>query len=261
MSDIDPSLQIHTDIWMEEAEPGDRFRTRAAFCRGYDVFGELVGRARWVEMLLLQFRDDLPAKPELDMLEALAVAIANPGPRDASVHAAMCAGVGGSTAAAALMAALAVGAGAAGGAREVFDAMVAWERCGPDFETWDPHPRAAQAQDIWPQRERAAGFDAHGLLGALPVRQLLQTLAHIAASPRVTWLEKHQAALEQRIGAPLALAGVAAAVFTDLGLGAAEGEMLYLLLRLPGAAAHALEQQTHGYRKFPFPPVELEEQT
>lgn len=260
MSAIDPSLQIHTGIWREEAEPSDRFRTQAAFCRGYDVFGELVGRMRWVEMLLLQFRDDLPSAPQLDMLEALAVAIANPGPRDASVHAAMCAGVGGSTAAAALMAALAVGAGGAGGAREVFDAMVAWERCGPDFEAWNPHVCETDAMDIWPQRERAAGFDAHGLLGALPVRQLLEALAHIAASPRVTWLEKNQAALEQRMGAPLALAGVAAAAFSDLGLRAVEGEMLYLLLRLPGAAAHALEQQAHGYRNFPFPPVELVEQ-
>jgi len=28
--------------------------------------------------------------------------------------------------------------------------------------------------------------------------------------------------------------------------------MLFLLLRLPGAAAHALEQKEHGWRKYPF---------
>jgi citrate synthase len=28
--------------------------------------------------------------------------------------------------------------------------------------------------------------------------------------------------------------------------------MLHLLLRLPGAAAHALEQQELGHKKFPF---------
>ena len=50
---------------------------------------------------------------------ALALALANPGPRDPMVHAAMCGGVGGSHAAASLIAALAVGAGQSGGAREV----------------------------------------------------------------------------------------------------------------------------------------------
>jgi citrate synthase len=39
----------------------------------------------------------------------------------------------------------------------------------------------------------------------------------------------------------------------------AEGEMLYLLLRLPGAAAHALEQERLGYKRFPFYAVELED--
>jgi citrate synthase len=33
--------------------------------------------------------------------------------------------------------------------------------------------------------------------------------------------------------------------------------MLFLLLRLPGAAAHALEQWQNGYRNFPFYPLEL----
>jgi citrate synthase len=44
-----------------------------------------------------------------------------------------------------------------------------------------------------------------------------------------------------------------------LGFSPNEGEMLYLLLRLPGAAAHALEQDGYGYKQFPFYPVELED--
>lgn len=28
--------------------------------------------------------------------------------------------------------------------------------------------------------------------------------------------------------------------------------MLYLLLRLPGAAVHALEQKRYGFKRFPF---------
>ncbi len=48
------------------------------------------------------------------------------------------------------------------------------------------------------------------------------------------------------------MSGVAAAAFRDLGLNAEQGEMLYLLLRLPGAAAHALEQKQVGFKRFPF---------
>ena len=35
--------------------------------------------------------------------------------------------------------------------------------------------------------------------------------------------------------------------------------MLYLMLRLPGAAAHAIEQKNMGWKKFPFygPAIEL----
>jgi citrate synthase len=34
--------------------------------------------------------------------------------------------------------------------------------------------------------------------------------------------------------------------------------MLHLLLRLPGAAVHALEQKDYGYKNFPFFQIELE---
>lgn len=261
MSDIDRADVIHTKIWREEPEPDNPFAARAAYCRGYDVFGEMVGHARWIEMLVLLFRDDLPTLAELNMLEALAVALANPGPRDPSVHAAMCGGVGGSTAAASLMAALAVGAGRHGGAREVFDAMTAWTACGSSFDAWLDHARAGKAEfvDIWPEQEHPAGFDPYGASCATPVRQLLEALAGIAATPRLQWLLHNRPQLEQAASMPLTMAGVAATALADLGFSAKEGEMLYLLLRLPGAAAHAIEQESHGYRRFPFYPIELEQ--
>jgi citrate synthase len=253
---------IHTRIWREEPEPDNPFATRAAYCRGYDVFGQMAGNARWVEMLVLLLRDELPATPQLDMLEALAVALANPGPRDPSVHAAMCGGVGGSSAAACLIAALSVGAGRYRGAREVFDAMTAWGVCGTDPDAWSAYSRHDTRDDVvdtWPRREHAPGFDPHGASTATGVRQLLQTLARIGATPRLSWLAAQYEELEKAVGLPLDFSGVAAAAFADLGFLPHEGEMLYLLLRLPGAAAHALEQETYGYKQFPFYPVELED--
>lgn len=261
MSDVDPAHVIHTRIWQEEPEPDNPFATRAAYCRGYDVFGEMVGNARWVEMLFLLFRDELPDAAALNMLEALAVALANPGPRDPSVHAAMCGGVAGSSAAASLMAALAVGAGRYHGARDVFDAMNTWSVCGRNIDSWVAcmNTNAEEAVDIWPVREHPPGFDPHGISTATTVRQLLDTLVRMSALPTVSWLAEHRQALEQAIGLPLDLSGVAAAAFSDLGFSPAEGEMLFLLLRLPGAAAHALEQERNGFKKFPFFPVELED--
>jgi citrate synthase len=75
---------------------------------------------------------------------------------------------------------------------------------------------------------------------------------------RAAWLAANRATLESLAGRPLSLSGVAAAAFADLGLAPEEGEMLFLLLRLPGAAAHALEQARSGHKRFPFYRLELD---
>jgi len=263
VSETDPSLCIRTRIWREEPEPDNPFATRAAYCRGYDVYGAMVGRARWVEMLVLLFRDERLSTSALDMLEALAVALANPGPRDESVHAAMCGGAGGSSAAALLMAALSVGAGRLGGARDVFDAMRGWSACGHEFSAWLDCARTLPTHtETWPSAAHPPGFEPYGVSTATVVRQLLAALAGIGAvggAPRLAWLAAHREEIEHAAGHPLAISGIAAAAFSDLGFTPDEGEMLFLLLRLPGAAAHALEQKGYGYKRFPFFPVELED--
>jgi citrate synthase len=255
--------QIRTRIWQEEPEADNPFAARVARCHGYDVYGEMLGRAGWVDMLYLLFRGEAPSRPQAQMLEALAVALANPGLREAAVHAAMCGGVGGSTSAACLMAALAAGAGQLGGGREVFLAMEAWAACGTQLDAWRdrlaaPVDEAREAASIWPAPEHAPGFDPHGVATTTPVIQTLACLGRLGPGPRLPWLEANREALESAAGCPLALSGVAAAAFADLGFSAEEGEMLHLVLRLPGAAAHALEQRRYGYKEFPFFAVELE---
>lgn len=252
---------IHTRIWYEEPEADNPFATKAAYCHGYDVFGEMLGQARWVEMLYLLLRGEAPTPVQANLLEALAVALANPGPRDQSIHAAMCGGVAGSTAAASLIAALSVGAGRYCGAREVFDAMTIWIACGNDLASWVARAteRAPEGMDVWPESEHPPGFDPYGVSAATIVRQLLDRLASIGATPHLSWLADQRQKLEAALGLPLAISGVAAAALVDLGFSAREGEMLFLLLRLPGAAAHALEQEKYGFKRFPFYPVELED--
>lgn len=260
MSNTENPNAIRSRIWREEPEPDNPFVARAAYCRGYDVYGEMLGNARWVEMLYLLFHEEAPTVAQADMLETLAVALANPGPRDASVHAAMCGGVCGSTAASSLMAALAVGAGQLSGGREVFLAMEGWSACGTDLDAW--RKRLAGLEfipgSIWPAPEHPPGFDPHGAGTPAPVRQALSCLASYGSGSRLPWLQQNLREMEAAADCPLALSGVAAAALSDLGFTPEQGEMLYLLLRLPGAAAHALEQRPLGYKKFPFGNVELE---
>jgi citrate synthase len=259
---MDETTYLQSQIWLEEPEPDNAFACRAAYCHGYDVYGELLGQASWVEMLYLLFKGEAPARQQAEALETLAIALCNPGPRDASVHAAMCAGVGGSPAASALTAALAVGAGAAGGAREVFLAMQAWSACGKSIDAWRSHfgSRSTRAEPlgIWPAPEHPVGFDPLGVTTPTPVRQLLARLAELQPDSRCAWLHANLEAMQRAAGHPLAWVGVAAAAFSDLGLRPPEGEMLFLLLRLPGAAAHALEQSELGHKRFPFYALELE---
>lgn len=250
-----PPEAIHTRIWSEEPEPDNPFAAAVCRCSGYDVYGDLLGKASWIEYIFLLFTLERPNPQQAALLEALAVALANPGPRDASVHAAMCGGVGGSPPAACLSAALAVGSGQAGGAHEVALAMGYWQACGAQLGPWlaqlSHPPQQAQA-DIWPPMEHPPGFDPHGASCATPVRQTLDVLAGLSPGAALPWLRTHRAALESAADCPLALTGVAAAAYIDLGLSAGQGEMLHLLLRLPGAAAHALEQRGQGWRRFPF---------
>ena len=260
MSDTENPNAIRSRIWREEAEPDNPFAIRAAYCRGYDVYGEMLGQARWVEMLYLLFHEEAPTETQADLLEALAVALANPGPRDASVHAAMCGGVCGSTAAASLMAALAVGAGQFTGGHEVFLAMEDWAACGTNLEAWQKRLVSLEEipGSIWPTPEHPPGFDPYGVSTATTVKQTLACLVRYNSGAHMPWLQQNLHALEAAAGCPLAMSGVAAAALADLGFTPEQGEMLYLLLRLPGAAAHALEQHPLGYKKFPFGTVELE---
>jgi citrate synthase len=247
---------IHSRLWEEEATDDDPFTAQACFCSGYDVYGEVLEHATYPEYLYLLFRGDRPLPQFARALEILAIAIANPGPRDPSAHAAMCAGVSGSPGAAVLMAALASGAGVSGGAREVFLCMHLWATCGRSPQAWQQAllapPPTGKKMEVWPAAEHPPGFSPYARSCSAPVRQTLAALALHLPDGNTAWLNEHRSAMEDASGRPLAMTGVIAATLGDLGFAPATGEMLTLLLRLPGAAAHALEQGESGFRRFPF---------
>jgi citrate synthase len=246
---------IRTRIWEEIPEEDNPFAATACYCAGYDVYGEVLGNATWSEYLYLLFKQERPTPDQARMLQDLAVALANPGPRDHSVRAAMNAGVGGSTYAACLIAALGVGAGQLGGGHEVSVCMNLWRLCGQDLNKWRDHivnPPVEIVTDIWGKLEHPPGFDPHGLHCRKPVLQVLAHLKTLSHGTALRWLEENRLELESIANCPLSFSGIASAAFFDLGFSPKQGEMLYLLLRLPGAAVHALEQEEFGWRHYPF---------
>ncbi len=252
---------IHSAMWDEQAQTDDPYTADAVYCHGYDVYGDVIGKAGYGAYLYLMFRGERPTPTVVAAFELLAVALANPGPRDPSVHAAMAAAVGGSTAGSALVAALAEGAGGYGGAREVLLAMQACLAHGQDEQAWQralSTPVAPVRTEVWPAASHAPGFAPYGSSCARPVLQTLAALSALLPGGHLAWLARHRSMLEQAAGCPLAISGVAAAAMLDLGFAPVQGEMLTLMLRLPGAAAHALEQGGEGYRRFPFFGLELE---
>lgn len=246
----------HSNFWFEEPENDNPFAARASYCHGYDVYGQVVPQGTWFEYLLLMFLGERPSPAQTALMEKLAMSLANPGPREPSVRAAMNGGVAGTNPGAALMAALAVGSGQYGGAQEVALVMALWQRCGQDFECWIQQlqkPPEDERADIWPAMEHAPGFDPNGEQLPTQERSTLELLCNLAPKQgALAWLSQNRRKLETNVGYPLAMSGIAGAAFTDLGLKPEQGSMLYLILRLPGAAVHALEQQGMGWKKFPF---------
>ena len=254
MSDT-PVEQITTKIWRETPEPDNPFAAASCYCCGYDVYGDLLKHASYIDYLYLLFKQQQPTPEQSALLQGLAIALANPGPRDHSVRAAMSAGVGGSTHASAIIAAIAVGAGNLGGAREVFHAMAYWQQCQNNLEDWQQlieNPPQLEREDVWLPMEHAPGFDPNGVSCPTPVKETLAHLADAGKGANLRWLKENRTALEEFAECPLAFSGVAAAALYDLDFLPEQAEMLFLLLRLPGAAVHSLEQERLGWRKYPF---------
>ncbi len=215
----------------------------------------MLGKVSLIEYIWLLFKLERPSKPQATLFESLAVALANPGPRDHSVRAAMNAGVGGSTRPSALIAAISVGAGNLGGSREVYTALQYWQQCGTDLKAWQSiieNPPKEERADVWPEFEHTPGFDPNGASCPTPVKQLLDYLCTIEGTETLQWLQKHRSDLENYAQTPLTFSGVAAATFHDLEFQPEQAEIIYLFLRLPGAAAHALEQEKMGFTRYPF---------
>lgn len=251
---------ITTTLWKEEASEQTPFRPRQCLCAGYDVYADLMQHASAVEYLYLLFKQEQPGSAQTMLLNRLVIAVANAGPRDHGVQAAMSAGAGGAGAAASLMAAVASGAGSFNGAKEIYLLRCAMDECRQDFARWQEYIRNSHSpdfhrnrlDDVWPAPEHVPGFDSHIEHAVEPTLLALKHLADISPGEQLAWLQTSVTDLEAIAGCGVSLSFVAAAALHDLDMDAEQSEMLFLWLRLLGAGAHAIEQRRLGWQRFPF---------
>lgn len=246
---------ISTNIWSEHASTDNPFVAKSCRVYGYDVFQDVLPHASYPAYLYLLFKGEAPDTLQQQLFEKLMIILAHPGIRDPSVRAAMNSGVGGSGNAASLMAALAIGAGSQGGAREVYYLCQAWQHCQQDLTQWQnylQHPNTASQIDVWPDMQFPPGFTTLGEHANPIVQQSLQQLAPLDSTGNCEWLSTHLVKLETMAQSPANLLLVCSAILYSLKFQPEQAEMLTLLLRLPGAAIHALEQQAMGYKSYPF---------
>lgn len=243
--------RFETAIWKETPSPEDPFQASHCYCHGYDVHEDLLAHAGWFEVLFLLLTGARPSAAQAQLFERVAIISMNPGIRDLGVRAAMNAGVGRAPAGSVLVAAISAGAGQFGGAREVSLAMQMWT-ANRGAATFDLSCHAEGDRSEWPTLEHIPGFDPHARVTSAMVLTSIERLLEVSDGGFVSWLRDARESLEGVTGAPLSMTGVLAAAYCDLGFSAAVAEYASLILRLPGAAAHALEQRELGWRKFPF---------
>lgn len=244
---------IYSTFWQERAQQGNPFSADECSCYGYNVYDDILENGSWREFVLLLFKKGVkPNQREAELFDKLALFLANPGPRDPSVHAAMCSAVSKTTATAVLTSALVVGGGLLGGGHEVpfvMEQFSLWREKGIPPVIDNPEQESV---DVWLPFEHVPGFDPNEDDLSRPIRQGLKVMAGLSARGFLAWLEKNRSELEGKIGYPVSKSGLAAAAFLDLGVEPYIAEQCYMMLRLPGVIAHAHDQHQQGYRKFPF---------
>lgn len=256
----DSDEKITTGIWYEEPEPDDPFTAATCYCHGYDVYGDILEKANYIDYLYLMFKGERPSKTQKEILEKVAMVLAHPGVRDNSVRAAMNGGAGGSQNAACLIAALGVGAGQYGGAHEVAKATALLSSNGMEMSNWQQTINnlnsseldGADEEDIWQSIDHLPGFDPNAVSCGTPVKQTLKLISHLEEKGMVFWIYKNRENLEKLAGNPVSMVLVISAALFDIGFNSDEAEMLFLILRLPGAAVQVLEMIGKGYRTYPF---------
>lgn len=244
--------KITTGIWHEEPSAANPYLAERCSCHGYDSL-ELLRKRSFFDVLYLLFRGELPSPEQASLLEALFVALINPGPRHAASRAAMNAGAGKTDPAHILPIAMAVLGGAHLGGTEVSAAM-------RFLRKHSAQSALDCARAVLGAATRPAAGDWHPVPGFGSrfggVDPVLHRAAHHlcdlpGSGAALSWAAEFVAVLSEQ-GMGWLAPGLSAAVFVDLGFHPRAGAGLFQLVCAPGVLAHGLEFAHRPRTAWPF---------
>lgn len=240
-----------TKIWKEIPDTDNPYMAKRALCHGYDFFS-LVEKKSFVEMFFLLFRGDLPSQPESELLETLMKLLINPGPRHPATRAAMNSGVGKTRVAHMLPIAASVLGGDYLGGGKIEESM-------RFFRKYHRKNTSALIEDVFQKgttfsewEEALPGFGRiQGDADGMTKRMANILLSCDGGSVALAWGEVLAQEL-RKFRVDWTKAGIAAAVFSDLGFHPRYGVSLFQWMAMPGALAHGLEIANKPITAMPY---------
>jgi citrate synthase len=243
--------RIQTRITSELPSSQNPFIPEKVTWGGYDLF-ELVEKEGYLRVVFLLIKGDLPTAEQSRLLESIFVFFANPGTRHPATRAALTAAVTKTSAQNWLPIGLAVFGGQRGGAGEVEGAM-RFIRSKYQNDTGKlaielVQSRSREASDA---TRVAPGFGRHfggiDTFSAAAVKRLEEK----HKTKYLAWAGRLGEALEEH-GFGILWAGIAAAMFLELGFHPRAGAGLAQMAASAGLLAHALEYSGKTMKDLPM---------
>lgn len=240
-----------TYIWQEVPSPDNPYLAEQSRCHGYDIL-ELASKRSFVDVIFLLFQGELPDLEQSKLLETLAIALINPGPRHPASRAAMNAGVGKTNPAHILPIGLSILGGKHLGGTEV-EAAIRFLRKKSSI------PAKELVEELL-QKKRPEQGDYHiapgfgsrfGGIEPMAQKTIDLLLSNKASGKALQWGNEFASALHPH-GMGWLTPGVAAAVFSDLGFLPKTGAGLFQLISAPGILANGLELSNKPISAMPF---------
>lgn len=251
----EPFVQrVATRIWNELPSDDNPFIASHALCHGYDLF-ELMEKRSFVDVFYLLFRGELPSKAEAQLLQALMIALINPGPRHPATRAAMNVGVGKTDPVHILPIAAAVLGGQHEGGGIVEESM-RFLRKQQKLDAQHVASKLLQQYESTANADEqlfiAPGFGRHQGGVDLLAKNIATQLCELEASGKALQWGCQLATTMEPQGIGWMTTGIAAAVFADLGFQPRAGGSLFQLLGAPGLVAHGIELANKPITAMPF---------
>jgi len=243
--------KISTKICYEKPCKDNPFVAEESYLYGYDVLG-LIENYSYIEVVYLLFCGELPSEEKLQLFNALAVGLINPGPRHPASRAAMTAAISKSAPENILPIGVLALSGEHVGAIDVYRSAKFLESkvdCSPGEVAKLLHDCLLESED---KEGRVPGFGVRfGSVDPLAGR-LASFLADLPAAGRfLSWGRDFVSFFDSNSMGWL-MTGVAAAALLDLGFSRRSTSGVFQLLSAPGVLAYGVEQSFKNVTEMPF---------